>query len=172
MAMFDIVPHVRGRRRRSLGDYHVKRMLLSPFQWASCHLPVSLSWQVVKFSRSNRSQIPRNTRGVYTFVVQPGIANHPHCSYLLYVGQTEGQDFRRRYGQYLREKRTGDQSQRPHVTEMLRKWDGSLFFCYAPITRTNLIERVEDALLTAYLPPTNKDFPAKVSRRIRELFGT
>lgn len=172
MPMYDIVPHVRGRRKRSLADYHVKRMVLSPFQWAACRLPVNLQWQAVRFTRGNRQQVPTNSRGVYTFLVQPGIADHPCCSYLLYVGQTEGQNFRTRYSQYLREKRAGDQSARPHVTEMLQKWDGFLWFCYAAVNQNNLIEDIEDALLTAYLPPTNKDFPARVSRAIRRLFGT
>jgi hypothetical protein len=112
------------------------------------------------------------TRGVYTFLVQPGIANHPCCSYLLYVGETKNQDFRRRYQQYLREKQAGDESVRPHVTDMLQKWDGFLWFYYATIARADLIEDVENALLTAYLPPTNKEFPAKVGRALRRLFAT
>lgn len=169
--MYDIVPHERGRTRRSLGDFHVKHMVLSPFQWAACRLPISLTWEAVKFKRNNMHMIPE-THGVYTFLVQPGIANHPCCSYLVYVGETEKQNFRRRYQQYLSEKRAGDESTRPHVTDMLKKWDGFLWFCYARIEREDLIGDVEDALLTAYLPPTNKKFPAKVGRALKRLFGT
>jgi hypothetical protein len=146
-------------------------MVLSPFQWGACSLPVSLSWEAVKFTRDNATSIPK-THGVYTFLVQPGIANHPCCSYLLYVGETESQTFRRRYRQYLREWRAGDQSKRPHVTDMLEKWAGYLWFCFATVRKRNLIEDVENALLTAYLPPSNKDFPAKVSRELRKLYGT
>jgi len=169
--MYDIVPHVRGRGRRTLADFHIKRMVLSPFQWKACSLPVDLSWKAVKFNRPNATNIPK-VRGVYTFLVQPGIANHPCCSYLLYVGKTEGQTFRGRYRQYLREWRAGDQSQRPHVTDMLEKWAGFLWFCFAKVQKRNLIEDVENALLTAYLPPSNKDFPAKVSHKLRKLYGT
>lgn len=169
--MYDIVPHPRGRGRRDLGDFHIKRMVLAPFQWAACRLPVDLTWEAVKFTRSNTRMIPM-TRGVYTFLVQPGIANHPCCSYLVYVGETENQNFKRRYQQYLREKRAGDESARPHVTDMLEKWDGFLWFCFAKIDQADLIEDVENALLTAYLPPSNKTFPAKVSRALRVLFGT
>lgn len=169
--MYDIVPQVNGRKRRSLGDFHVKRMILSPFQWADCKLPLDLTWEAVRFTRRNMRIIPE-TQGVYTFLVQPGIANHPCCSYLLYVGETENQSFRRRYQQYLREKGAGDESVRPHVTNMLEKWDGFLWFCFARIEQTDLIDAVEDALLTAYLPPSNKAFPAKVSHALRELFGT
>ena len=169
--MYDIVPHVRGRKKRSLGDFHIKRMILSPFQWAACTLPINLTWRVVKFTSRNVRMIPK-TRGVYTFLVQPGIVNHPCCSYLLYVGETENQNFRQRYQQYLREKRAGDESRRPHVTDMLDKWDDFLWFCFASIEQEDLIKGVEDALLSAYLPPSNKAFPAKVSRALKRLFGT
>lgn len=169
--MYDIVPHARGRRRRALADFHLKRMVLSPFQWAACRLPVDLTWKTVKFTQRNNQMIPE-TGGVYSFLVQPGIANHPCCSYLLYVGKTENQTFRRRYQQYIREKRAGDESGRPHVTDMLEKWDGFLWFCFARIKQADLIENVENALLTAYLPPSNKAFPAKVSHALRVLFGS
>ena len=172
MPMYDIVSHARGRRTLGLADFHLKRMVLSPFQWKACRLPLALNWRAVKFTTSNRARIPKTSCGVYTFLVQPGIADHPCCSYLLYVGETERQNFRKRYGQYLRDKMAGDTSLRPHVTEMLQKWDGFLWFCYAEIKNFGLIEDVEKALLTAYLPPTNKDFPAKVSSSLRRLFGT
>jgi hypothetical protein len=169
--MYDIVPHGRPGKRRGLAEFHVKRMVLSPYQWAACKLAVTLDWEAVKFTQRNMRIVPR-TRGVYTFLVQPGIAKHPCCSYLLYVGETQNQDFRRRYQQYIREKRAGDRSVRPHVADMLQKWDGFLWFCYARIDQYDAIENVENGLLTAYLPPTNKDFPAKVSRALRRLFGT
>lgn len=168
--MHDIVTHDSKHKKWNLADFHIKRMILSPSQWKACQLPVNLTWKAVKFTDSNARQIP-GTCGVYTFLVQPGIANHPHCSYLLYVGKTEDQDFRLRYRQYLREKKVGDESRRPHVSEMLQKWDGFLWFCYAHV-QAHLITDVENALLTAYLPPTNKTFPAKVGAKLRKLFGT
>lgn len=168
--MHDILAHGGKSKRWTLADFHIKRMILSPSQWKACQLPVDLRWKAVPFMDSYARQIPE-TCGVYTFLVQPGIANHPQCSYLLYVGKTEEQDFRRRYRQYLREKKVGDESRRPHMTEMLEKWDGFLWFCYASV-QCHLIDKVEKALLTAYLPPTNKDFPAKVSAKLKRLFGT
>ena len=169
--MYDIMPHGRPARRRALAEFHVKRMVLSPYQWAACQLALDLDWEAVKFTPRNMRRVPK-TRGVYTFLVQPGIANHPSCSYLLYLGETQDQDFRKRYQQYLREKRNSDKSARPHVADMLQKWDGFLWFCYARIDQDNIIEDIENTLLTAYLPPTNKDFPANVSRALRRLFGT
>lgn len=169
--MYDISSFETKFGRRNLSDFHIKNMVLYPYNWATCKLPVKLTWRVVRFGERHASRVPY-TSGIYTFLVQPGIANHPKCSYLLYVGETKVQNFRVRYRQYLREQSLGDKSRRPHVAEMLRKWDGYLWFCYAPVKKIQLIEEIEGALLRAYLPPTNKDFPADVSRALRELFGT
>jgi len=168
--MQDIVSHPQpNSRQHNLSDYVVKRMVLSPPNWRLYNLQIALNWRTVKFVVSNASTIPQ-TGGVYTFLIQPGIARHPECSHLVYVGKTD--NFRARYRNYLREKRAGDQSTRPHVTDMLNKWDGFVWFCFAPIVETDEIVPTEDALLAAYLPPTNKDFPATVSFDVRRLFGT
>jgi hypothetical protein len=169
--MHDILSTAKTTSQFKLGDYRLNRFVLSPDQWRGCSLAIPLNWKVVPFTASNVAAIPDDSAGVYSFVVKPGIANHPECSYLLYVGKVESQDFRSRYRQYLGEKATGVQSRRPHVTDMLLKWDGFLSFCYAPIAATAVIESVEDALLAAYLPPANKDFPASVSHAIRRVFA-
>lgn len=104
-------------------------------------------------------------------MVQPGIANHPAISYLLYVGKVEKQGFRDRFRQYLNERVVGEKARRVHVTEMLDKWDGYLWFCFAAVDDQQAIEGVEDALLAAYLPPVNKDFPATISRSLKKLFA-
>jgi hypothetical protein len=169
--MHDIVQRRGRRKKRDLAEFHVKRMVLSPEHWKSFAHPTALAWTSVKFTYANVATIPK-TRGVYTFLVQPGIANHPLCSYLLYVGETSQQTFKGRYRQYLRDGRAGDKSTRPHITDMIEKWEGFLWFCYAPIKDNQIIVDVEDALLSAYLPPTNKDFPAEISKALRKLFGT
>jgi len=159
--------------KAGLDRYHVKNMILSPRQWAACQLPLRLRWRLVKFTEGNLEKVPKSSRGVYSFVLQPSIAEHPRCAYLLYVGQTEQQNFRKRYYQYLQERRLGvARSRRPHVADMLEKWDGYLWFCYASIEQKRLIESVEKILLTAYLPPTNKDFPGEISRARRVVLGT
>ena len=81
------------------------------------------------------------------------------------------QFFRDRYRQYLQERNAGDQSRRVHVTQMLLKWDGFLWFCYAAIDDKNAIVLAEDALLAAYLPPCNRRFPATVENDIKKLFA-
>jgi len=169
--MHDIFDHAVGKAARTLADFHVKRMVLSPTHWKKCQLPLTLKWQVVPFSEDKANDLPNDTKGIYSFILQPGIADHPACSYLLYVGQTTRQDFRTRYRQYLRDLKAGEESRRPHITEMLEKWHEYLWFCYAPIPKEDMITPVEDALLAAYLPPSNKTFPAEINRSLRKLFA-
>lgn len=156
--------------RQELDPYHIKRMILSPKQWASCALPINLQWEYTKFTEGNSVNVPNDCGGIYTFVVQPNIANHPACSYLLYVGKA-GTSLRDRYHKYLEDKRLGDASRRPHVEEMIKTWDGYLWFYYARIDQPKFIETVENSLLSSFMPPTNKEFPAEVRRAIQRLFG-
>lgn len=152
-------------------SFVLKRMVLSPAHWQMYGLPENLDWKPVQFHRSNLPKVPDDQKGVYTFVIQPGIANHPHCAYLMYVGMVKDQSFRDRFAQYLDEQRAGENSRRVHVTELLCKWDGFLWFCFAPMKDQNRIEPMEDALLAAYLPPSNRRFPAKVKRHVAKLFS-
>jgi hypothetical protein len=139
-------------------------MFLSPPNWQAYVQHLQLAWQQpVPFSPGEVNNIPNDERrGVYSFVVQPNIAQHPNCSYLMYVGKVEDQSFRDRYRDYLYERRQGENSRRVHVSRMLQKWDGFLWFCYAPVNNAALISQIEDELLAAYLPPANRRFPAKV----------
>lgn len=146
-------------------------MVLSPPQWQLCRLPVRLAWRTVKFQRANVRRVPNNAKGIYTFVVKPGIANHPSCAYLMYVGKAEKQVLRDRFSQYFVEKDKGETSRRPHVTEMLLKWDDFLWFYYAEISDASKIKQVEDELLAAYLPPSNRTFPSKVRRAVAKVFA-
>lgn len=154
-----------------LKDYRLWRMVLSPTQWQSCKVPVKLAWRAVKFHRGNTNRVPNDARGVYTFVVKPGIADHPSCSYLMYVGKAQKQMLRDRFCQYFVEKAKGEKSRRPHVTEMLWKWEGFLWFYYAEISNTTKIKGVEDELLAAYLPPSNRTLPSRVRRAVAKLFA-
>ena len=166
--MYDIIE--RDSKKRSLKDFLLGRMILSPPNWSCFSTPVPLAWSSVKFSPENMAKIP-TTCGVYTFLVQPGIANHPYCSYLLYVGETTKQNFRARYKQYLEEQKAVGDARRIHVSDMLEKWDGYLHFCYAPIEKKELITKVENELLAAYLPPANRVFPAKIDHALKKVFA-
>lgn len=138
-----------------------RSFIISPIQWAGYAPVVELTWNLVKFGPTHVTDVPDTSSGVYTFVVQPGIVDHPHCSYLLYVGRTTNQNFKERYQDYLVEK-TNPKIRRPHITEMLNKWDGYLWFCYAEIENHDNTIQTEELLQSAYVPPFNKRFPADI----------
>jgi hypothetical protein len=147
-----------------LKKYRIERMVLSPKGWKSFKVPVSLSWSIVKYEKSQTYKLP-TTQGVYTFIVKPDVAGHPDCSYLLYVGQTEKQTFRKRFSQYFIEetKPTG----RQHIKKMAKLWKHNLWYCYAPINNLSLIEQVEDGLIEAFVPPLNRKFKGVLGKAIK-----
>ncbi len=79
----------------------------------------------MKFIEDNVQNVPNDQAGVYSFVADAGIANHPACNYLLYIGMTQQQNFRARYKQYLREK--NNPKPRIHILRMINNWSGHLF---------------------------------------------
>ena len=148
-----------------LKDYKVPSMILSPTQWEAYQIDIELSWNPVRFDAMHLNSIPADQKGVYSFIVQPSIAQHPLCAYLLYVGKVEKQVFRERYKQYLKEQQKDYRNaRRVHVTRMLQKWKNHLWFCYAPVDDDQLIGQIEDALLAAYLPSHNREFPASIRK--------
>lgn len=167
--MHDIFKH--SFEPKSLADFKIQHMILFPKAWADFVSPVTLSWHIVPFDSACVQEVPENKRGVYSFVVQPGIASHPACSYLLYIGQT-GRNFRVRYQEYLRDEADGVNGRRPHISGMLCKWKGYISFCYANVDKEDLIEKTEDALLASYLPPTNIEMPGKLKQKMAFLMGT
>jgi hypothetical protein len=167
--MYDIFSYV--FQPKSLADFKIQNMILFPRAWEECALSVNLTWNLVQFDAVRIQEVPNDQRGIYSFVVQPGIANHPACSYLLYVGQT-ARNFRVRYREYLQDEAAGIDGRRPHISGMLNKWKGHLWFCFAHIDDESMIEPTEDALLAAYLPPANIEMPGKLNQKIAFLLGT
>lgn len=155
----------------TLESFLLKRMVLSPKHWGRYTLKHRLKWKPVQFKRSNLKKVPANQKGVYSFIVRPKIASHPQCAYLMYIGMVEDQSFKARFSQYLKEQSDGPNARRIHVTELLCKWDSFLWFYFAPISKKSLIKKTEDALLEAYLPPSNRRFPATVKHHIAKLFS-
>lgn len=169
--MYDIFTGSAPAAGYTLSDFHLKRMVLSPAHWRGFSATTTLKWKRVKFDRGYLKDVPVDKKGVYSFVIRPGIANHPECAYLMYVGMVERQSFRDRFNQYLNEQAAGDNSRRVHVTELLRKWKDFLWFCYAPIEAKERIKPTEDDLLVAYLPPSNRRFPATIKGQVAKLFS-
>lgn len=151
--------------RRELKEYNVERFILSPKQWKQYNQHVNLRWDCVLFDKANGKYVPNNQSGVYTFVIKPSIADHPACSYLMYVGKAEKQSLRRRFLQYFSEI-SREKGGRPKIKVMLKLWSGYIWFCYAPINDKDKISLVEKELINAYLPPMNEEFPGEIKQAI------
>ena len=135
---------------------HRYAFFLHPTYWLKCACDDIASWQMVKLSQAGKDYVPSEP-GIYTLLVQPGIVCHPACSYLMYVGKTT--TLKRRFREYLHEaqRETG----RPKIMRLITKYPDHTWFCFRIVSAENL-ERVEDALIAAYLPPANDKFPAEV----------
>jgi excinuclease UvrABC nuclease subunit len=109
-----------------------------------------------RFIDEERRNIPTGS-GVYTFLVKPDIASHPACSFLMYVGRSNS--LRQRFGHYLYERNRNDG--RPKIVYLLNKYADHLWFCFALLPE-DATPAQENALITAYIPPFNNQFPAEI----------
>lgn len=126
----------------------------------------AFDWKENRFTPSEIDNIP-DEPGLYTFVVQPCVANHPSCSYLMYIGKTE-RTLRARFQEYLREKQR--ESGRPMIVRLLNKYSDNVFFCYSVVNKKSSLKKLEKALKGALIPPCNKEeLPAKVRRIVEAL---
>ena len=137
---------------------HLWQFTLWPRQWQSYQSEPPYQWEMYKLIESERQNIP-DSAGVYTIIVQPQVFTHPACMYLMYAGKSRS--LRRRFGEYLNERsrRTG----RPKLLRVLNKYPDHTWFCFSVVPEAR-ISSVEDALLSAYIPPCNDRFPAPISR--------
>lgn len=138
---------------------HLVRFPLWPAKWQAFTSDVALSWTIRKLEHDEKENIP-STAGIYSLLIQPAIASHPACSYLMYVGQA--QNLQDRFYNYL----TTEQRIRPKVVRLLHKWRGYIHFCYSNVPVGQLTV-VEDALLDAYIPPVNSRFPGQLASVVR-----
>ena len=132
---------------------HSWTFCLWPKKWTTYDLPDPFNWEIHPFHRDQIDNIP-NEPGIYSFVIQPGIASHPHCSYLMYIGQTE-RALRVRFREYLYERR--NLRGRRRILRLLNKYQGYLYFCCSTIAKTEQIVEIEKALRIAFRPPCNSD---------------
>ena len=166
MAILDLI----GAREseKDIRSYRVDRFILYPAHWMSYPNSIELDWKRVKFTESNAKLVPDDKTGVYSFVAVPAVAQHPACSYLLYVGKAERQGLRKRYRRYLRAEK--EWKERPHIGRMVSNWSDYLWFYYAEIPDRPSVNRLEEELITAFLPPMNREWPAKISHIMRMVF--
>src|SRR5207249_11051749 len=76
---------------------HTREFALWPLKWQE-YVPGNYAWQLRRLHAADVNTVP-DSAGVYTLLIQPGIATHPSCSYLMYVGRSDS--LRRRFRDYL-----------------------------------------------------------------------
>lgn len=129
-------------------------------QWENYKDTHQRSWYTIRLDEAVRNDVPKES-GVYTLVLKPGIANHPACAYLMYVGRAKS--LRRRFGEYLSEELRRSPKRRPKIFRAIRKYSDHLYFCFTRVPVDD-IAATEDALINAYIPPLNDRFSAEVSK--------
>jgi hypothetical protein len=142
---------------------HTQQFTLWPKRWKEYvrGRPPAFSWVSHPFNAKSKKKIPEE-KGLYTFVVSPNIAQHC-CSYLMYVGVAAKQTLRKRFGQYLSDKR--NPNARPQIVRLLNKYsDKNLFFCCVSLPTANNLKKLEEDLIEAFLPPCNPKITGKVGR--------
>lgn len=149
-------------------NYKVDRFILYPKNWKEYSNKIQLSWNKVRFSKENIDEIPNDRAGIYSFIVDPSVAQHPASNYLLYIGKVRQQNLRARYGQYLRAEKEWEKRQK--IADMISRWSEYLYFCYAEVDNIDLIDQLEEDLITAFLPPMNIEFPAKIRKVMNMIF--
>ena len=105
---------------------------------------------------------------MYTFIIQPSIANHPSNAYLMYVGKTK-RTLRQRFKEYLWEMQR--ESGPPKIVRLLNKYSDNMAFCFSSEQESAVtLAEMEKALMGALIPPCNKEqLPAKVRRIVEAL---
>lgn len=150
MSVVDII------KDQSAAFAHVHEFVLWPKGWKE--YTDKHSWKIIKLDRENKIKVATQA-GIYSLLVQPGIAGHPACSYLMYIGKTTS--LRRRFGEYLDEKKR--ETGRPKIFRLLNLYQGYVYFCYSTFDMDS-INNAENELMVAFIPPKNDQYPAEISK--------
>ena len=153
MSVVDVI------NERDQKKIHTHKFILWPQKWEAYDLPDLFDWEIHPFQPNQIENIPCEP-GIYSFVIQPGIASHSHCSYLMYIGQTE-RTLRVRFREYLRDR--NNPNCRPKILELLNRYKDYLHFCCLIIEEKERIIEIETALINAFRPPCNDRIPAETS---------
>lgn len=147
-----------------------RTFVLSPERWRTAASSINLNWDWVPFDEKSKPNIPPE-RGLYAFVVEHTDAYFPPHGYIMYAGitgdQSPARNLRVRFGDYLREARTGGRSR---VVVMLNLFKDDVYFHYAPVPDcSQSLSVIEDEMLAAIIPPCNEDFIAEIAPAVRAL---
>jgi len=131
---------------------HTESFILWPKMWKEFDASkYPCSWTQVKLEETERVKVP-DAPGVYTLLIQPGIAFHPSCSYLMYVGQAIS--LKNRFRNYLVDEKK--QQKRPKIFYMLNTYENCIWFCFTLVSKVALND-YENELMSAFIPPKNSD---------------
>jgi hypothetical protein len=155
---------------KSLLKLHVRKFFLHPGSWKDPNNQVSinLTWKSLKFVKTNLQKVPEQ-KGIYCFISKPKTSNFFETRYLFYIGKTT-RTLKTRYSEYLRDLE-GKGKPRPRVFEMLKLYDGYLYFYYTEIANNNDIGDVEDKLINTFIPHINTDIPiASIRPELKDIY--
>jgi len=149
---------------------HTKKFFLHPKYWSdpSKKLTEPTGWKGVKFTKVNRSKIPRKN-GVYCFILKPKVTKFVETRYLFYVGLTN-RTLWERYKEYLDEQ-AGKGKPRAKVYQMFKQYSNHLYFYYTEIANASDVENCEEKLINTFVPLINTSIPeAKISPELKNLY--
>jgi len=144
---------------------HTHSITLWREKWEELILPAGLVWSLVPFAAESASDVS-NLPGVYAFLIRPQTSLSLDTSYLMYIGKTD-RPLLQRFRDYLRER--DSDSIRPKLLRILPLYGPHLFFAFAPSPEGTSPREIEQALLSAFIPPGNDQIDAQV-HRIRKAF--
>lgn len=150
---------------------HSLRFVLNPNDcWYSFNdelkeLVYTSEWKEMKFLNDSGdainekiSDVPNHSGGVYMFVLHPDLVPEVH-RYILYVGRalnTDSQNLRKRFREYVKDKRTD-------VIFMRETWGKDLYIRYLPLQDNEVITKLEKELYTAIRPPCNSQYDGELT---------
>ncbi|MFW6272612.1 MAG: hypothetical protein ACOC2U_02390, partial [bacterium] len=125
-------------------------------------------WKNVEFLKSNKNRVS-SKKGVYAFVLKPKYPSLFETGYLFYIGKTI-RPLKNRFSEYFNE-RDGNSKYRVLVREMLKLYDGHLYFYFLELNTDDEVDNAEDLLLNTFVPFVNTDIPeAKIDPNLKYIY--
>lgn len=155
-----------------IGKYRLDNIILSPAKMRfNAFCVPALTWQSIPFGSADIDQVPDDKPGLYAFALcEPNAVLPPH-GYVLYIGITgkrPGRSLRKRYSEYLNERKV---KKRSRIAFMIGNWHKVLRFYFVSVEPTfpvHDLEKLEKQLNTALMPPFSVgDLEAETKRKRR-----
>ena len=116
---------------------------------------IELCWENCRFLKASKPSIP-DKHGVYCFSIQLGSPFPKDIHLPMYIGKAAPKYLSERFEDYLKEKES--LKGRTKIVTMLNKYEGRLFFWWAPLPRI-YVDTVEEHLLMCCRAPCNESIP-------------